>query len=70
MSEDYQSQARAQTDRDLPAWTATWSIGSYPRLCGEIELRRREARTDRLRANIAIALSILSLLVSLLSAVL
>lgn len=70
MSEDYQSQARAQTDRDLPAWTAGWGTGTYPRLCGELELRCREARTDRLRSNLAIALSILSLLVSLLSAVL
>lgn len=67
MSEDYQAQARSQSDRALPGWTASWSTGTYPRLCGELELRRRESRSDRLRAKLAIFLSILSLLASLLT---
>jgi hypothetical protein len=75
--EIYRETLQKQTDEELARWTAGWNVGSESRAAGELEMQRRRDQKQQQRENvvsrrawIAIAVSIGSLMVSILAFVL
>lgn len=77
MLQKYSEVAKKKNDLDLAHWTESWNPGYPARIAGEQEIQRRRDQKQQERENaiarrawIAIAISIVSLIVSILACVL
>jgi len=58
---------RAMTTQEVAEWTAGWCEGTGNRILGELESKRRQDRDGAVGGWVAIAISIVALIVSALS---
>jgi hypothetical protein len=56
---------RKMSDSEVAEWTAGWKPGTTDRILGMAELDRRKNRGNTIRGWIAIGISVLALLVSI-----
>jgi hypothetical protein len=61
------SELRTKTDDELVEWLSGWKEGTKYYIAGMIELKRRQERPNEIRGWIAVAVSAVSLVISLIA---